>query len=63
MAWATFTNVFHYDRRPLQAIAFVVQLGLRNMPRDVVEAAIAAGKAKAASPPKRQPKPTNTPAA
>jgi hypothetical protein len=45
MAWALFSAPFNYDRRPTQAIAFSVQPGLRNLPRDVVHAAIKAGKA------------------
>lgn len=44
---AIFHDVFRYDRRPRQAVAFVVQPGEHNLPRDVVEAAIAAGKATA----------------
>ena len=48
---AIFHSVFNYDRRPKQAVAFVVQPGTQNMPRDVVEAAIAAGKATAVDPP------------
>lgn len=51
--WARFTASFNYDRRPLQAIAFSVQPGLRNLPRDVVEAAIVAGKAERSSPPRK----------
>ena len=51
MMRATFHEEFHHDRRPKQAIAFVVQPGTQNMPRDVVEAAIAAGKATAVDPP------------
>lgn len=52
--WAKFHEPFSFDRRPRQALAFAVQPGLKNLPRDVVEAAIAAGKAVAASPPKRK---------
>ena len=64
MAWAHFTEVFHYDRRPKQAVAFVVQPGMRSVPHDVVTAAIAAGKAtEVRPPPKRQSKSTKTPAA
>lgn len=63
MAWARFAETFHYDRRPKQAIAFVVPPGVRNAPRDLVEAAIAAGKAVEIPPPKRQQKSTKTPAA
>lgn len=44
---ATFHEEFHYDRRPRHAMAFVVRPGEHNLPRDVVEAAIAAGKATA----------------
>lgn len=63
LAWARFTEEFHYDRRPQQAIAFVVRPGLRNMPHDVVEASIAAGKAVAAAPPRKSSKHTKQPAA
>lgn len=51
--WATFHSQFHYDRRPRQALAFVVQAmpQPQNYPRDVVEAAIAASKATEAKPP------------
>lgn len=63
MAWARFTASFSYDRRPRQAIAFAVQPGLRNLPRDVVEAAIAAGKAERIPPPRRPAKQPTTPAA
>jgi hypothetical protein len=45
VAWALFTSIFLYDRRPKQALAFSVKPGKRNMPRDVVDAAVAAGKA------------------
>jgi len=51
MAWATFHETFNHDRRPKQAIAFEVKPGTKNMPRDVVDAAIAAGKATAVKPP------------
>jgi len=54
--WARFHAPFNYDRRPRQALAFVVQPGLRNLPRDVVEAAIAAGKAVAVRAPRKQTK-------
>lgn len=58
--WAIFTETFHYDRRPRQAIAFVVQAGdaPQNYPRDVVEAAIAANKAREVKPPGGRRKPT-----
>ena len=49
--WGNFTRPFNFDRRPAQAIAFSVEPGLRNLPRDVVLAAIAAGAAKPAKPP------------
>lgn len=49
--WAEFLAPFEHDRRPKQAVAFSVKPGLRNLPRDVVEAAIAAGKAKPAKSP------------
>lgn len=44
---AVFHERFEYDRRPGQAIAFVVQPSsdVQNLPHDVVEAAIEAGKA------------------
>lgn len=45
MAWALFSERFSFDRRPRQAVAFVVEPGVRRLPRDVVNAAIAAGKA------------------
>ena len=55
MAWAVFTAPFNYDRRPAQALAFVVQARPepQNYPHDVVEAAIAAGKAHAVKAPRR----------
>lgn len=61
--WATFTAPFNFDRRPAQAIAFSVQPGLRNLPRDVVEAAILAGKAKPARAQRRRDAPKKQPAA
>lgn len=54
--WANFTAPFSFDRRPRQAIAFVVQPGVRNLPRDVAEAAIAEGKAVAVKAPQKQTK-------
>lgn len=51
--WAEFLAPFNHDRRPKQAVAFSVKPGLRNLPRDVVEAAIAAGKAVAAEAPRK----------
>ncbi|GCA51790.1 hypothetical protein KGO5_04247 [Sinorhizobium sp. KGO-5] len=64
MAWVHFTEVFNYDRRPKQAVAFVMQPGVRSVPRDVADAAIAAGKAtEVRPPPRRQSKSTKTPAA
>lgn len=54
--WAHFTQRFLFDRRPRQAVAFDVPPGLRNLPRDVVEAAIAAGKAVAVKAPRKQTK-------
>ena len=59
MAWAVFTDTFHYDRRPRQAIAFVVEAKPepQNYPRDVVEAAVAAGRAQETAPPGKRTKP------
>lgn len=53
MAWAIFTETFHYDRRPRQAIAFVVEAKAepKNYPRDLVDAAVEAGKAREIRPP------------
>lgn len=53
MAWAIFTEQFNYDRRPRQAIAFVVQPKTepQSYPRDLVDAAVAAGKAREVKPP------------
>jgi hypothetical protein len=47
MAWAIFTEPFNYDRRPRQAIAFMVAAKAepQSYPRDVIDAAVAAGKA------------------
>lgn len=44
---AVFHERFEFDRRPVQAIAFVVQPSHepQNLPCDVVEAAVNAGKA------------------
>lgn len=44
---AVFHERFEFDRRPKQAIAFSVQASRepQNLPRDVVEAAVDAGKA------------------
>jgi len=57
MAWANFTAQFNYDRRPKQAVAFAVQPGLRQLPRDVIAAAVAAGRAVSVDPPPRSKKP------
>jgi hypothetical protein len=54
MAWARFTAPFLWDRRPKQAMAFSVKPGTHNLPRDVVEAAVAAGKAARVKPPRKQ---------
>jgi len=54
MAWAVFTSAFNFDRRPKQALAFAVKPGTHNLPRDVVDAAIAAGKARRIEAPNRQ---------
>jgi len=53
MAWAIFTDVFRFDRRPRQAIAFEVQPHPepQSRPRDLVDAAVAAGKAREVKPP------------
>lgn len=53
MAWAIFTESFHYDRRPLQGVAFEVSASSdpQSYPRDLVDAAVAAGKAIVAQPP------------
>lgn len=60
MAWAVFPEGFSYDRRPRQAIAFVVAAKPepQNYPRDLIDAAVAAGKAQEARPPGRRLKPT-----
>ncbi|NKM04143.1 hypothetical protein GFM29_09915 [Rhizobium leguminosarum bv. viciae] len=44
---AIFHERFEFDRRPKQAIAFVVEPSTepQNLPHDVVEAAVEAGKA------------------
>lgn len=55
--WARFSESFNFDRRPKQALAFSIEPGLRNLPRDVVEAAIAAGKAVAVKPPRKNTQP------
>lgn len=56
MAWAIFTEPFNFDRRPRQAIAFTVKADTKpqSLPRDVVDAAVAAGKARETKPPKRK---------
>lgn len=46
MAWAIFERPFNFDRRPTQALAFSIKPGTHNLPRDVVDAAVAAGKAR-----------------
>lgn len=51
MTWAIFSEPFNYDRRPVQAVAFSIKPGTHNLPRDVVDAAIAAGKARRIRPP------------
>jgi hypothetical protein len=68
MAWAIFTDAFHYDRRPRQPVAFEVVAGRdpQNYPRDLVDAAVAAGKATEMQPPgksRKAPEPTKEPAA
>lgn len=56
MAWAVFTAPFNYDRRPAQAIAFAVKPSDKpqQWPRDVIAAAVAAGKATRHTPPPRR---------
>lgn len=51
--WAEFTERFYYDRRPKQAVAFVIEPGKRNVQRDIAAAAFSAGKAMAMASPKR----------
>lgn len=51
--WARFSEPFNYDRRPAQAVAFAVKPGAHNLPRDVVLAAVAAGKAVIVAAPKK----------
>lgn len=68
MAWAIFTDAFHYDRRPRQAVAFEVAASTepQNYPRDLVDAAVVAGKATEMQPPGKSRKaiePTKEPAA
>lgn len=58
MAWARFVAPFEHDRRPNQAVCFVVKPGVHNLPRDVVDAAVKAGKAVATAPPRRTPNKT-----
>lgn len=61
MAWAIFPSGFLFDRRPRQAIAFVVKASPepQNYPRDLVDAAVAAGKAQETKPPGRRTKANN----
>lgn len=57
MAWAIFSEPFDYDRRPKQAMAFSIKAGgPQQWPRDVIDAAKAAGKAKEIKPPRRKSK-------
>lgn len=58
MAWAIFPEGFSYDRRPRQAIAFVVAAKPepQNYPRDLVDAAVEAGKARETRPPAKRPR-------
>lgn len=64
MAWAIFMEPFNYDRRPKQAIAFEIKAGgPQQWPRDVVDAAIAAGKAREARPPRQKKNQVDTTAA
>lgn len=58
MAWAVFPAGFSYDRRPVQAVAFVVPASEQpqQWPRDVVEAAVASGKATEVKAPRRKTK-------
>ena len=54
MAWAVFTRRFMFDRRPKFAIAFDIKPKAepQSWPRDVIEAAIAAGAARSCRKPK-----------
>jgi hypothetical protein len=68
MAWAVFSDAFHYDRRPRQPVAFEVAASPepQNYPRDLVDAAVAAGKATEMKPPgkgRKSAEPTKEPAA
>lgn len=56
MAWAIFSEPFGYDRRPAQAMAFSVEASEQpqQWPRDVIDAAVAAGKAREVKPPSRR---------
>lgn len=55
MAWAIFHAPFVFDRRPNQAVSFHIQPSPepRSLPHDVIDAAVAAGKATRVRP-KRQ---------
>ena len=56
MAWGLFHQDFNYDRRPAQAIAFAIKASEQpqQWPRDVIEAAVVAGKATAVKAPSRR---------
>jgi hypothetical protein len=56
MAWAIFLLPFEYDRRPRQALAFSIKADTKpqSWPRDVIDAAVAAGKAKEVPAPRRR---------
>lgn len=55
MAWAVFTRRFMFDRRPKHAIAFDIKPKAepQSWPRDVIDAAVAAGAAKRSNPRRR----------
>lgn len=54
--WAIFTDNFNHDRRPAQAVAFSVKASEQpqQWPRDVIDAAVAAGKAREVKPSRRR---------
>lgn len=60
MAWAVFLEKFRFDRRPKAAVAFEIQAtdNPQRWPRDVIDAAVAAGKAVEVKPPGKPKTPT-----
>lgn len=54
MAWAIFHEAFRFDRRPSQAVAFDIRPGAdpQNLPKYLIDAAVAAGKARRVQSPK-----------